>query len=1037
MTDTQAAMREFRFLDEKRKTNGLSPYEEQRWQGLASFLGIDLFTEAQSWGQWGADGQWYPYPGYEGYYPPEQAYGQNYAHYQTQDYPQEAYGDQGLVPQYDEAGQFVGNYPLAPAEAYSAEGYAAPGYAPEGYVDERQTAPVQADASYAQPWVPPYPPGVDTLAPADVNPASGWPQPPSGDWPAGGSDFNFNSRPSSLDKSGDPVGDLRRALSLETSQSVTVPVEALTPEHELPTRPKALFSNLVPWREADVPSSAPVPAPTPSINPTTPAPSLLAPVSALAQAPSPSVPTQPEVPSVATSPSVWPKLEPLTPSDQASEPTAIDEGLSPTLETGDLATSFVPQAEGSTPPHTQTGEVEMVSDAFVEEVELSTEHQIPEPSTPVVSAAPELPVTTTQIQAPHVEPIPLQLTQAIERTPSVVITLPSERQPTAPAPEPLVESVAEGDRVGDAPTTSLTNDTPEVQADSAPAQPDFAVTAELRAPSIEGESTFDVDVESDGDESPAAAVSEPTVFVEMQSLPTDSVPAPTPDGSLLDSLVSIAEMSQGEPPFEATPAELSLADEPQTEDSPDVSPPAVSLQPPFSGVEEVPEPLASVDFVAENDVLAVPDDAPEASAPTTEEALQVMPAARSPSPFVVPPTSEAPVPDALSAASLEEDIDVSFDAPPSAPEPVSIRSSVPLQTPQGAAPIQQSGESLPMVEVTVSAVVKAPPSTPEVLAVPVHIDAPVLRAEPYASSNTGLFAQMPPLAPSLTSIDDAPLLATPALAPEPVLSVSAVASKVNALAQHESEIIEGVVLDDEPAASPVVIAAPAQVAAPIPVPVAVPAPLPLAQPALAADSLDDLWPQDAPTSAPRAPVVPAPAPLAPTPRKPAQPAVPPTLSTAAVAQKPVPNPVPQHVPQTVPEFFDRSGGHLRDSVISVPLPGEHRVILHTLEGQVKRGTLRNADLGDDTLELLAAASSERIARPRVKAIFFLLPAGGRLQPSKGAKVRVTFKDGRQVAGFSNDHKGMGPGFFVVPADNRTNTERIYIYRHGISGVITE
>ena len=46
-------------------------------------------------------------------------------------------------------------------------------------------------------------------------------------------------------------------------------------------------------------------------------------------------------------------------------------------------------------------------------------------------------------------------------------------------------------------------------------------------------------------------------------------------------------------------------------------------------------------------------------------------------------------------------------------------------------------------------------------------------------------------------------------------------------------------------------------------------------------------------------------------------------------------------------------------------------------------------------------------------------------------MRVTFKDGRQVSGYSSDHAGDGTGFFVVPADNRTNTERIFIYRHGV------
>ena len=68
MSDTQAAMREFRFLDEKRKTSGLLPQEEQRWQELAAHLGIDI-SQAMG-GYWGADGQWYAYPQQQPQYDP-------------------------------------------------------------------------------------------------------------------------------------------------------------------------------------------------------------------------------------------------------------------------------------------------------------------------------------------------------------------------------------------------------------------------------------------------------------------------------------------------------------------------------------------------------------------------------------------------------------------------------------------------------------------------------------------------------------------------------------------------------------------------------------------------------------------------------------------------------------------------------------------------------------------------------------------------------------------------------------------------------
>lgn len=122
----------------------------------------------------------------------------------------------------------------------------------------------------------------------------------------------------------------------------------------------------------------------------------------------------------------------------------------------------------------------------------------------------------------------------------------------------------------------------------------------------------------------------------------------------------------------------------------------------------------------------------------------------------------------------------------------------------------------------------------------------------------------------------------------------------------------------------------------------------------------------------------------------------------------------------------------------VPVPGEHRVILHTVEGQVKRGAIKDAKLGDAQLHLhLANGGTETLARERVKALFFMLAPGARAPATNGAKVRVTFKDGRQVAGFSADHKAPTSGFFVVPADNRTNTERIFIFRHAVQTVAVE
>jgi hypothetical protein len=116
--------------------------------------------------------------------------------------------------------------------------------------------------------------------------------------------------------------------------------------------------------------------------------------------------------------------------------------------------------------------------------------------------------------------------------------------------------------------------------------------------------------------------------------------------------------------------------------------------------------------------------------------------------------------------------------------------------------------------------------------------------------------------------------------------------------------------------------------------------------------------------------------------------------------------------------------------------GEHRVIIHTVEGQVKRGVIRDTDLLDESiaLEHQTGFAPERIPGKRVKAIFFMQAPGARPAQAEGQKIRVTFSDGRQMAGFSQDFKNGGQGFFFIPADNRTNTARIFVYRSNVQAV---
>jgi hypothetical protein len=118
------------------------------------------------------------------------------------------------------------------------------------------------------------------------------------------------------------------------------------------------------------------------------------------------------------------------------------------------------------------------------------------------------------------------------------------------------------------------------------------------------------------------------------------------------------------------------------------------------------------------------------------------------------------------------------------------------------------------------------------------------------------------------------------------------------------------------------------------------------------------------------------------------------------------------------------------------LAGTHRVVVHTVDGQVKRGVLEDADLAAAVLGVAAqpGGAQDVVPADRVKAIFFMLAAGETAPAPAGKKVRVTFRDGRQVAGYCPDYREDGAGFFMIPADTRTNTGRIWVYRAAVKGV---
>jgi hypothetical protein len=172
----------------------------------------------------------------------------------------------------------------------------------------------------------------------------------------------------------------------------------------------------------------------------------------------------------------------------------------------------------------------------------------------------------------------------------------------------------------------------------------------------------------------------------------------------------------------------------------------------------------------------------------------------------------------------------------------------------------------------------------------------------------------------------------------------------------------------------------------------------------------------------------APAPAARAPS--ARPSAPPARPSAPPAAPPRTVSAPPPPPRSSrTELF---GDPLRPASV---IPGEHRVVVHTLAGPLKRGTLRDPDMEGERFELvLPNGGLEAIAVNLIKAIFFMMAPGQQPPQPEGKRTTVTFEDGRQISGFCPEVQGSAPGFFLLPADSRTNTARIYVLRAAVKDI---
>ena len=117
-----------------------------------------------------------------------------------------------------------------------------------------------------------------------------------------------------------------------------------------------------------------------------------------------------------------------------------------------------------------------------------------------------------------------------------------------------------------------------------------------------------------------------------------------------------------------------------------------------------------------------------------------------------------------------------------------------------------------------------------------------------------------------------------------------------------------------------------------------------------------------------------------------------------------------------------------------------KVVVRFKDGSVKKGTAQNFSPENVSFHLLTSSGQAvLVIMEELKAVFFVKDyLGNKLrkdinqisrnnfQTGTGRMIRVIFSDDEMIVGYSTGYSPNRQGFFVKPADQEGNNERIFI-----------
>ena len=126
----------------------------------------------------------------------------------------------------------------------------------------------------------------------------------------------------------------------------------------------------------------------------------------------------------------------------------------------------------------------------------------------------------------------------------------------------------------------------------------------------------------------------------------------------------------------------------------------------------------------------------------------------------------------------------------------------------------------------------------------------------------------------------------------------------------------------------------------------------------------------------------------------------------------------------------------------------NKVVLAYLDGRRLRGCVYDFSPLKDTFRLVQERDfpqkkSTEISMKDLKAVFFVKDFRGnskyresqKIEGGKpGRKIEVTFFDGEKIAGTTQGYNPQSEGFFVFPADPKSNSLRIFVVNWNVRDV---